>query len=184
MIETLLSLDTSLLLWIQSTLRTPILDVFFSLYTQLGNVGLVWIVLSLVMVIFKRTRKVGLAGLFALLCSLLFTNCLLKPLISRDRPWVSIADYIPLLYSSDSHSFPSGHTSASFAAAVAWYKMAPDKGWCKVAIGGAILMGFSRLYVGVHYPTDVLGGVIIGILAALCGVAIYKKLANQFSILT
>ena len=85
MLETLLTLDGAFLLWLQD-LRTPILNALFSFYTQLGNAGLVWIVLSAVLLLHPRTRKAGFWALIAMLFGLLVTNVLLKHLVARTRP--------------------------------------------------------------------------------------------------
>ena len=159
--EFLLNWEEPVLLWIQAHLRGPITDAFFAGYTTLGNMGLCWIILSAVMLFFKKTRKAGLAGLFALLVGFLCTNVVLKPLVGRPRPWLSVEGLSFLVTENDPHSFPSGHTCASFAAALAWRPYL-SKRRANTALVCAFLMGFSRLYVGVHFPTDVLCGALIG----------------------
>ena len=102
-----------------------------------------------------------------MLLSLLFVNGILKHLVSRERPWLVVEGLHTLLRSNDPNSFPSGHTSAAFAFAAA-LSGTLDRTWPKVlAVAAAALMGWSRLYVGVHFPSDVLAGAIIG---SLCGV--------------
>lgn len=183
MLDTFLSLDTALFLWIQDTFRLLWLDPIVAIYSQMGNVGILWIILSLLLLIKKSTRIYGVASLLALLFSLLYTNLLIKPLVERDRPWVAIEGFIPLIYSSDPHSFPSGHTSAAFAASVAWFRTAPRHWLPKVGLIAAALMGLSRLYVGVHYPSDVLAGAVIGCLAAYCGTKVLPLLQKKFPFL-
>lgn len=165
MSEFLLNLDGEILLWIQEYLRGPLTDAFFVFYTTLGNVGLVWILLSAGMLLFRKTRKAGVAGLFALLIGFLCTNVILKPLLHRTRPWLVVEGLTALVFEGDPHSFPSGHTSAAFASACAWRPYLP-KGWRDLAVASAVLMGFSRLYVGVHFPSDVLIGALVGCLSA------------------
>ena len=97
---------------------------------------------------------------------LLCTNVALKHLVGRARPWLSVEGLVPLVEEHDPNSFPSGHTCAAFAAASAWCRTLPRR-WMKVtAVVLAALMGFSRLYVGVHFPSDVLAGMAVGL---LCG---------------
>lgn len=163
--------EASALLWIQQALRGPVADAFFTAYTTLGNMGLCWIVLSVAMLCVKRTRKAGIAGLFGLLLGFLCTNVTIKPLVARVRPWLVVEGLTALVAEHDPHSFPSGHTCASFAAALAWRPYLPKR-WGNTALVCAALMGFSRLYVGVHFPTDVLCGALIG---ALCGWMVHKS---------
>ena len=105
-------------------------------------------------------------ALCAMLLGLVCTNLILKPLIMRPRPWLDVVGLIPLINEADPNSFPSGHTCAAFAFAVALCMTQPQR-WAKgAALALAALMGFSRLYVGVHFPSDVLAGAVIG---SLCG---------------
>lgn len=165
MLEFLPKLDGAVLLWIQEYLRGPLPDTFFAFYTSLGNAGLVWLVLSVLMLCFKSTRKAGVTALLALVVGFIFTNVLLKPMVHRTRPWLVVEGLTALIAEGDPHSFPSGHTCAAFAAACAWRSYLPKR-WANTALVCAVLMGFSRLYVGVHFPTDVLAGAVIG---CLCG---------------
>ena len=164
MLEALLNVDASLLLAIQD-LRLDWLDPIVAFYTQLGNAGLLWIVLSLAMVCWRPTRRAGALALTAMVLGLLVTNVTIKPQVERTRPWLDLP-ILPLVVEKDPHSFPSGHTCAAFAAGIAWAKALPWR-WGRIgAVALAVLMGLSRLYVGVHYPTDVLAGALIGTLCA------------------
>ncbi len=163
------------LLWIQEFVRQDWLSPLAAFYTTLGNSGVLWIALCLVLLLFPKTRRAGIAGLLALLCSLLVTNGILKNIARRVRPWLLFEELRPLVYEGDPNSFPSGHTSAAFAAAVAWAYTLPKR-WLRVAgVVMAVLMGLSRLYVGVHFPVDVLCGVLVG---SLCGFLGWKILTN------
>lgn len=161
----LLGSDGAVLLWIQEYLRSPLLNAFFVCYTTLGNAGLVWLVLSVVMLCFKPTRRAGVTALLALAVGFVCTNVILKPLVHRTRPWLVVEGLTALIAEHDPHSFPSGHTCAAFAAACAWRPYL-SKTWGNIALICAALMGFSRLYVGVHFPTDVLAGALVGCLCA------------------
>ena len=141
-------------------------DPILSVYTKLGNGGLLWIALCLLLLLHPKTRRAGLTGGLALLFSLLFTNLIIKRLVARTRPWLVVEGLVALVAEGDPNSFPSGHTSAAFAAAVAFFHTLPRR-WGIAALVMAAVMGLSRLYVGVHFPSDVLCGALVG---ALCGV--------------
>ena len=166
MLQGLLNLDGGVLLWIQEWVRSGLLTPLVTVYTHLGDSGMLWIALSVLLLCFKKTRKAGVVSLLALLFSLVITNGLLKHLVSRPRPWLTVEGLVPLIAEHDPNSFPSGHTSASFAAASAWWRTLPRRWMRAAAVALAALMGLSRLYVGVHFPSDVAAGVLVGL---LCG---------------
>ena len=157
----LASWEGGILLWLQQ-LRAPVADAFFVWYTRLGNTGLVWIALSLLLLLFRRTRKTGVLALLAMLLGFVCCNLTLKPLVARLRPWLVVEGLQALVAEHDPHSFPSGHSCAAFAAACVWCR-GLSRRWLQIAvIAAAALMAFSRLYVGVHFPSDVLVGVLLG----------------------
>lgn len=160
----LLQLDGNILLFIQENIRQEWMNGFWKAVTFLGDAGWFWIVLSVILLCFKKTRSVGIAALLALLIGALITNVTLKNLIARIRPYEVVEGLSILVSKPHDYSFPSGHTCASFAAATVYYKMFSKK-WGIPALILAALIAFSRLYVGVHYPTDVLAGLLIGVLA-------------------
>lgn len=173
----LLHIDGGILLWLQDVVRNGILDPIFMVYTKLGDAGLLWIALSLLMLCFPKTRKAGFVSLVAMLLGLLCTNVVLKHLVGRTRPWLVVEGLTALVAEHDPNSFPSGHTCAAFAAASAWCRTLPRR-WMKiVAVVMAALMGFSRLYVGVHFPTDVLAGMVVGLFCGQLAWLIWKRLA-------
>ena len=173
--------EAQFLLWIQLHLRNPVTDPLVSLFTHLGDHGLLFIALTLLLLLYPKTRRVGLAVGLGLLCSLLFTNLLLKPIFQRARPWVAYSFLTPLVSEPDPNSFPSGHTSAAFAFALAFLR-SDTKRWAKAAVAVlAVFMGLSRLYVGVHYPTDVLAGFLVGDLAGLAGWYLSHTISVKFS---
>ena len=178
MIDTLLALDGNLLLWIQTFLRQGFLNPIVSFYTKLGDAGLMWIALCVVLLIIPKTRRAGLAGAIALVLSLLCTNVVLKNLFTRTRPWLVVEGLTALVAEHDPNSFPSGHTSASFAAAAALYRCVPKK-WGVLALVAAALMGLSRLYVGVHFPSDVIAGVLVGCFCGWAAVRLLKLLEQK-----
>ena len=171
--EWFLNLDGGILLWLQEAVRNAVLTPLFTLYTHLGDSGLMWIALSVLLLCFKKTRKAGAAGLMALLLSLMFTNGILKHLVERPRPWLTVEGLVPLIAEHDPNSFPSGHTCAAFAAGLAWAGTCSAR-WARIAaVVSAVCMGLSRLYVGVHYPSDVIAGALVGL---FCGWAAWKLL--------
>ena len=172
MLSVLQTLDGGALLWIQENLR-GLLDPIVEGYTTLGNTGLMWIVLSLAMLCWKPTRKAGVAALAAMVLGLLCTNVVLKHLVARPRPWLDVAGLVPLIQEPDPNSFPSGHTCAACAAASAWWRTLPRRWMRWTGLVLAVCMGLSRLYVGVHYPSDVIAGALVGL---FCGWAAWKLL--------
>ena len=180
MLEAIQGLDGAALLAIQS-IRTPVLDSLVSGYTALGDVGLMWILLSLAMLCHKSTRKAGGAALMALVLGLLCTNVVLKHLVARPRPWLDVAGLIPLIAEHDPNSFPSGHTTAAFAAGMVWAGALPWNRVRPLAVVLAVFMGLSRLYVGVHYPTDVIAGALVGSLCAWLALRLWRRMEERLS---
>ena len=178
MLDSLLQLDGGILLWIQEYVRSTSLSVVLAPYTMLGDAGLMWIALSLAMLCFRKTRKAGALALCAMALGMVVTNLTIKPLVSRPRPWLVVEGLGHIVEENDPNSFPSGHTCAAFAAGMIWLRTLPWR-WGRIAaVVLAALMGLSRLYVGVHYPSDVLAGAVIGALCAWVvwnGYQIYKR---------
>lgn len=159
-------------------LRTPAVDVLMPFITRFGNGGVIWIVLTVILLLIPKTRKTGLILGTALILDGILCNLLLKNLVRRIRP-CDINDAVRLLipYPSD-YSFPSGHTAVSFAAVSALY-FAEEKYLWKAALVLAAFIAFSRMYLYVHYPTDILGGALLGILCGYLGCRIVRK-AEQY----
>ncbi|MBQ8730450.1 MAG: phosphatase PAP2 family protein [Lachnospiraceae bacterium] len=164
-------IDADILLWIQEYLRNGILTPIMKFITHLGDAGLMWIAIALLLLCFKKTRKVGAMCACALVMSLLINNVILKPLIARVRPYEVIDGLVLLVKKAHDFSFPSGHTASSFACAVVIFKQMPKK-YGIPALVMAFIMGFTRLYVGIHYPTDVLAAIVTGTLCAIIGMKI------------
>uniref|UniRef100_UPI000B24E0A3 phosphatase PAP2 family protein n=1 Tax=Clostridium sp. NkU-1 TaxID=1095009 RepID=UPI000B24E0A3 len=133
--------------------------------TGLGDSGIFWIITGAVLLCFKKTRIMGLCVILSLAAGFLIGNMFLKNLIARPRPcWID--DSIPLLIKNPGdYSFPSGHTLASFEGAVSIWLY--NRKWGTPALVLAVLIGFSRMYLFVHFPTDVLGGLVLGTLIAV-----------------
>ena len=179
--EYLLQLDGNILLFIQEFIRSDFMTPFWKFITSLGDGGWFWIVLSILLMIPKKTRKIGFAALMALFIGALITNVALKNIVARTRPY-EVVDGLHLIIERQSDfSFPSGHSCASFAAAMVYYKMAP-KVWGILSVVLAALIAFSRLFVGVHYTTDVIAGIAVGIFAAWASlklIELYRKKKSE-----
>lgn len=177
--EWLWTLDGNILLWIQENMRADWMTPFWKGITFLGNVGWFWIVASLILLIPKKTRMIGLTALIAIAIGALITNVCLKNIVARTRPYEVVDGLTRLIEAQHDYSFPSGHTCVSFAAAGVYFSMFSKRFWAWSSIVLATLIMFSRLYVGVHYPTDVLAGLLAGIFAAWLAYMIYEKWLKQ-----
>ena len=189
------NIELKILDWIQN-IRTPAGDAVMCFITKLGNAGMIWIVLAVILLLIPKTRKprkgiplwpsgqgkrkprkgiplwpfgpdtrkTGMVMMAALCIELVVCNGILKNLFARIRPCDVNTQIQLLIARPDDFSFPSGHTAASFAAVAALYFSGERKLW-KPALILACLIAFSRLYLYVHYPTDILGGILVGIAA-------------------
>lgn len=162
MIETFMNMDAAILIWIQEKLRFAGLNPVFIGITTIGNGGIIWLLGSASLLLSKKTRKIGVMSLYAIGIAFVLNNMVLKNLVGRARPFDVVEDIIPLISRPTDFSFPSGHTASAFACAWLMLRKLPKKYGIPAVILAA-LMGFSRMYVGVHYLSDVLVGAGIGI---------------------
>lgn len=176
--DALLQAERAFLFWIQDNLRCAALDPIMKLLSTIGNGGAFWIVLTALLLCFRRTRRAGACCAAAMLLTFLAVNCAIKPLVARTRPYEQFTDLSILVARAHDFSFPSGHSANSFACAWALFRSAPRK-YGAPALVLAALIAFSRLYVGVHYPSDVLAGVAIGILLAEIAVRMLKRAGRR-----
>lgn len=157
-------MDLSILYTINS-IHNNVMDNIMKTITILGDAGILWIVIALILLFNVKTRKCGILIIIAMVIGLIIGNIILKNLIARPRPF-SLDESIQLLIPKPiDYSFPSCHTMASFEAAVIIFLY--NKKWGILAIAIAILIGFSRMYLFVHYPSDVLFGAILGCIIAI-----------------
>ncbi len=171
--------DAGVLLWVQEYIRTPLGDLLMPIWSSLGNDGLLWIALALLLLCFRKTRRAGVLALAGMLLNFIAVNVVIKHLVARPRPWLVVEGLNTLLFIDDPNSFPSGHTSAAcaFAAALCCEL---DPVWAKaLAVAGAVLMGWSRIYVAIHFPTDVLAGAVIGAACGLLAVWLYRRFFRE-----
>lgn len=162
-----MGIEIQILDWIQN-IRTPFGDIIFPIISWLGNAGLIWIALTIVLLVMKKTRRSGLIMALALIADLILCNGILKNLVARTRPFDINTAVNLLIEKPVDYSFPSGHTAASFAAVTALYLAGEKKLW-KPALVLSILIAFTRMYLYVHYPTDILGGIAVGIISGYIG---------------
>ena len=175
--------DLPILDWIAANLWCPFLDAVMPVITLLGDAGIFWIAIAVALLFFKKTRRVGLGMGIALLMGLILCNLTLKPLCQRPRPYDYQYDVfgkvIPLLIERQhDFSFPSGHTIASFEAA--GVIVLNNKKWGAAALALACLIAFSRLYLYVHYPTDVLFSVALGFGLAMLGNLLAHRIPHRY----
>ena len=156
-------MEAEILFWIQEYIRTPVLDSLMSGITHLGDFGIFWILMAVVLLLYSDTRKAGAAVTVGRLASFVFNNLLLKNLVARTRPYEVIDGLTLLVDRASDLSFPSGHSATSFVAATVMLCVLPKRYGISAMVLAA-LIAFSRLYVGIHYPTDVLFGIFSGIL--------------------
>ena len=159
--------EFNLLDQIQQHLANDFLNALVPRISSLGDAGLIWIALSILLLLFPKTRKAGLASGIALLFMLITGNMILKPLVARLRHFTVNTAVELLIPPPTDFSFPSGHTYASFASASVIFRNNRKIGIPALIL--ASLIAFSRLYLYVHYPTDVLFGILFGILAGWIG---------------
>ena len=188
-LEMIQHLDAQIILWIQEHIVRDGLNGPMLFISKMGNAGWFWIVLAVLMltVLPKKYKKAGLTMAIALILSLIFCNGIMKHLWARPRAfWVVGQNFVVgnefenlygIFNSIHDYSFPSGHSSASFAAAVSIFMWRKKEGSAALVL--AALIAFSRLYFTVHYPTDVLVGTITGALYGVAAYFIVKALMNK-----
>lgn len=175
MFELIQNIDWSVLHWIKDTLWCGVMDFLMPNITRLGDGGRIWIAAAIAMIISKKYRKYGIGLLAALAAGMLICDVCMKPLIARARPcWL---ESVPLLIAKPrDYSFPSGHTLLSVIGA--YMLTAANRKFGFVAIPLAVLIGFSRLYLYVHFPSDVLAAVVLGTAIGFVTVFIIGKISK------
>ena len=178
MIEAINNFDFAILDWIQAHLKCGFLDFIMVPITHLGKSGIFFIVCAVLMLFFPKWRKTGWSIGVALLLGLIVCNIIVKPLVARIRPYDLLAQLgkpIELLTAPETDfSFPSGHTIAAFEFATAFALNKPK--WTVPVFVLAVLVAFSRLYLYMHYPTDVFTSVIFGIIFGILGTAVVRAI--------
>ena len=161
---------------------------FFKFITLLGEKGLIFFAMAVILMLFKNTRKLGICTFGAVACGAIITNLILKDVIARPRPFEASIEYAKYWKAvgcpkEDGYSFPSGHMTAISAAMTVLFIMC-NKKWSWLGFLGVILMGVSRIYLMAHYTTDVFAGIIVGALSAIIAYYITKfiyYILNKYS---
>ncbi len=166
--------------FIADNIHSGLMDRLMVLITYLGNGGILWIGLTAVMLGFKDTRKAGIASAVSLILMLISVNIIIKPIAGRIRPFEADASLLRAVLISlpKDASFPSGHTAAGFASSVAVLLCRKKLGIIMVIL--AFLVGISRLYLCVHFPTDVIAGAVIGALLGVVGYCISEYINKKY----
>ena len=183
--------DLPILNWIQQNMQSTFLDFIMPFITILGDAGIFWIACAVILMFIPKYRKAGFSMGLALIFGVVVCNMILKPLVGRIRPYNYNLDVLKLQWQDflvhgkllvetpHDFSFPSGHTIASFEASVELYKN--DKRLGIPAMILAVLIAFSRMYLYVHYPTDVIASVILGTIFALIANLIVHSIFTKLS---
>lgn len=171
--------EIGILDFIRETFSCKFLDYFFVSITRLSDKGIFWIILAIVLLCFKKTRKTGICLGAVLLIGEISGNQILKKIFERPRPYTVNPNIELVIDKLSSFSFPSGHSRCAVECAVVIF--ANNKKWGIAAIVLAVLTCLSRMYLYVHYPTDVLAGAALGIIDGLLAIFIIKKVGEYFA---
>lgn len=172
MIRVINNIDQTIIFFVQKYMHFDLLDSIMIFITSLGDKGSFWVLVSFSLLFNKKTRTAGILTLAALLLNMLLGEGILKNLFRRERPYHTFSDIMLLVKALPTYSFPSGHTSSSFAAAFVLSRYL--KRYRFFFFGLAALIGFSRIYLFVHYPTDIVGGILLGLLSGSVVVFSYE----------
>ncbi len=171
------SLEIGLLHNLHDTIRCDFLDWFMPIITSLSNAGIFWVLLAGFFLCFRNTRKIGITMGIAIILGLIIGNLTLKPLIARIRPYDFDPSIVLLVSPEHDYSFPSGHTLAAFEGAFSLFLYHKKTGTAAMIL--AAMIAFSRLYLMVHYPLDVIAGTILGTLLAFAAYKITEQITNK-----
>lgn len=182
-LEAVTTWDASVIMAIYENVHSAFLTMFFRIVTLLGEGGIFWIAVALILLFFKKTRRSGICIGASLLIGVIVGNGIIKNVVARPRPYDAIAGIESVVSHLSDYSFPSGHSLCCFEAATA-LAMNRTK-WAIPAYVGAVLVAVSRLFLFVHYPTDVicgaLLGVLFGVLGSLAAGAIYDRVCANIA---
>ena len=193
--------EADVLLFIQEHIRSEFLNPVMTTFTHSGDHGVLMIIFAILLVVIPRTRKTGIIAGTSIAIEALLNNVLIKNLVARTRPYDAIGGLVNLIERQKDFSFPSGHTGAAFAVmgpilliAVLGLPEVAKSGEFRqikvsrtykicavIAILYAVVLGFSRLYVGVHYPTDVIGGLLLGIATSFLAYYLFRSALKIYS---
>ncbi len=169
------ALDERILLWVQENVRSEKVTPFIQTLTRLGDYGLLWIVFSMALMLNKDTRKAGKLSLVSIALCFFLNNMIIKNLVDRDRPYEALDELKILIERQPDSSFPSGHAANSLASAIVFFNLFKKKKSKYGILTAGLVMALSRVYVGVHYLSDVLVGISVGILSGVSVCKFAKK---------
>jgi undecaprenyl-diphosphatase len=172
--------DNIILLYIKNNMHGYIMDRAMVIITSLGNSGFIWIVIAVLLMSDKKYRNIGFMALGALILSTVLGEGILKHIVQRIRPSADMPAVNLLILKPLSYSFPSGHTTSSFAVAGVLVKYFKD--YALEFFSLASLIAFSRLYLYVHYPTDVLAGIILGLTCSRITIYMFNKVSQETTV--
>ena len=172
-IDFIYTIDFAIIDFIQETMRCQFLDYVMAFFSYLGEAGGIWLISAIIMMCFRKTRATGVMVVCAVAIGFVIGEIGLKNIVDRLRPFVQNPEVIPAIKPPSGYSFPSGHSCSSFAAATVL--IVRDKKFGIPAIIVASLIAFSRLYNYVHFPSDVLGGILLGVMCAVVTLIFFKK---------
>lgn len=169
------AMELGILNWIQTHLRCGLLDALMSAVSRICDHGEIWILLAVILLAIPKTRKAGACLVCALVLDLVLCNLWLKPWIGRIRPFAVNPEVKLLVTPPGDASFPSGHTAVSMAAVSAL--LTADSPLWKPSLALAAVIALSRLYLYAHWPTDILGGILVGALAGWLGAKLVLRMS-------
>lgn len=172
------TIDFAILDFIQEYLRSDIADSVMRFITSLGDHGILYIAIALVMLCIEKTRKTGTELAVTLIVGFILCNLVLKNAVARLRPY-TVTDFQIIISPLSDFSFPSGHTFFAFAFAAVLFRH--SRKWGVAAYILAALIGFSRLYLYVHYPTDVIAGAILGVAIGIGAMKFCEMYERKFN---
>ncbi|WP_190258748.1 phosphatase PAP2 family protein [Pelotomaculum schinkii] len=162
---TIKNLDIQWFYFVNQSLHNALFNVVMPFVSNVGDNGLLWLLFALLLYLFgPKTRRTSFLMLLALFISFVIGEEILKHIFQRPRPFLGLEGVNLLVGSPGSFSFPSGHAANAFASSLVVARKIPRLAWPALLM--AVVMAFSRVYVGVHYPLDILGGVLLGVLCA------------------
>lgn len=168
------TIDNTMLKFVENNMHTLILDKLMIFITTLGNGGLVWVSVCAFLILNRKYRKIGIIALASLGLSAFLGEVIIKNIVERVRPTADIMAVASLVVKPLSYSFPSGHSASAFAVAGVLSYYFKKYSVCFYTM--AVLIAFSRIYLYVHYPSDVAGGIILGLLCSRLAIFVANKI--------
>ncbi len=163
--------------WIQANLASPWLDAVMKYITHLSDGGAIWVVAAIVMMFIPKYRRYGVILSVVLISGAVLNSLILKPVIGRARPFEALEQIMLLITPPGDASFPSGHTLVSVSSAIVILRANKKLGIAALVL--AVLTAFSRMYLYVHFPTDIIAGAVLAIVISVAGLAIFDKIKSR-----